>query len=147
MDNIKTLESKQTQWAILRYTHAFPKFINLFKTIPYRYLMDFILEVDKLTKNMVSYVLETPLTKENTIQVRLPMFQGGLGIMVIQTNIEAIKTASWNQIFQRAQSIMLQSKIMTENQFNNSTNERNLMRNRYIDKIGNDVAALLTIKQ
>ena len=42
---------------------------------------------------------------------------------------------------------MLQSKIMTENQFKNSTNKRNLMRNRYIDKIGNDVAALLTIKQ
>ncbi len=92
MGKIKELESKQMQWSILRYTYAFPKFVNIFRTIPHRYLMDFILEIDKITQNTISHILELN-------QSQLPMSHGGFWDDGDKKHIiEAIKTSSWDQM-------------------------------------------------
>ena len=147
MGKIKELESKQTQWSILRYTYAFPKFFNIFRTIPYRYLMNFILEIDKMTQNTISHILETHLTQQKLLQSQLPMSHGGLGMMAIRSTIEAIKTSSWNQIDQRMDAILVESRTSKKKEFESLTMEHQEMKQNYMDKIGDELTATISLKQ
>ncbi len=95
---MKLLHSKQTQWAILRYTYAYPKFMNIFRTVPKYYLKEFIQYVDEAAMDMVAYVLDYPLNAEQMIQVQLPFNHGGMGIMTIKkTTLKPLKLLAGNR--------------------------------------------------
>ncbi len=98
LDLLHHFDHKQSMWRVLSYFTGYSKFQNLIRTIPRKFLQDFILEIDRLVTNSVSKIVEAPLDSYQLIQVSLPISFGGLGVLCLKTFSLAIKSALWNQI-------------------------------------------------
>ena len=95
---LKNFDHKQSKWRVLSYFTGYSNFQNVIRTIPGKYLQDFILEIDKEVSNMISEIIESPLNLSQQIQSSLPISFGGLGVLCLKTYTMAIKSALWTQI-------------------------------------------------
>ncbi len=119
MKLLNKFDHKQLKWRVLSYFTGYSKFQNIIRTIPRKFLQDFILEIDKKVVNSVCSIIEAPLNPNQLVQVSLPLSLGGLGVLCLKTYTLAIKSALWSQIGENLFSLLVsKGKFFDRNTFN-----------------------------
>ena len=116
---LNKFDYKQSKWRVLSYFTGYSKFQNVIRTIPAKFLQDFILEIDKKVIDIVCTIIESPLDPNQLIQVSLPLSFGGLGVLCLKTYSLAIKSALWSQIGENLFSLLVtEGKFFDRQTFN-----------------------------
>ncbi len=117
------------------------------RTVPKKFLGEFLTKLDTMVSNMIAAILEDPLSEDQLIQCHLPLSHGGLGIMAAKNNIVAIKIAKWEQTHDKLKQFLVERNYLSEKVFFNLISEFFDLKLGFRNMIGMDSIEDFTDKQ